>query len=564
MCAKLTSLIHCTLDNKGIETVAIFKGQQVSRAQFHTDVEEYALTLSKQKTKNFALFFEEGYLFCVSLFALMHSGKKIWVAGNNTTATANKLIERGCLLLGEWRGREFLVEPEQNCDFRLEALSSDNANLMIFTSGSTGKAKEIKKSISQIQSEINFLEKQWGVLLGQAQICSTVSHQHIYGLIFQLLWPLATGRVFHSQRFLSPEHLLKAAHHIDTYWVASPAQLKRLDEYTLWNEMSVLKAIFSSGGFLPDNVATQIQSNCGHKVLEVYGSSETGGIAWRQLVDDKLWIPFDGVQLMMDKQGCCQLSTPYLADDEPVSLDDKIELHSNGQFTLLGRMDRIVKVEEKRLSLDELEYGLNQSDWVSHSRTLMLSDTRDKIAAVLILTEKGRQFVADQGRTSFIKELRKQLMQRFESVVLPRKWMFMLAIPLTAQGKIDQDLLIQLFSLETDHFPQIHCCEIDEDRVELQLRVQPNLVYFSGHFPQQPILPGATQLAWVETFGKLFFHIDLPFLRMEVIKFKKIIRPGEYIHMELRWKPDKTKLYFDLSSKNGSHSSGRMLYGDHG
>ena len=564
MCVKLTPLSHCALKNDDKRVVAVVQGQLINKAQFHTDVMANALVFSKHKAQYFALFYEDAYSFCVSLLALMHSGKKVWIAGNNKNTTANKLTELGCMLLGDWRGHELLVEPDYKGEFKLTPLSSKNSQIMIFTSGSSGEAKIISKSLNQFQSEIDFLEQQWGALLGQAQVLATVSHQHIYGLLFRLLWPLAAGRVFHSQMFLSPEPLLKTAGNIDAYWVASPAQLKRLDEETPWNETARLTTIFSSGGFLPTDAATQIQSSCGHKIIEVYGSSETGGIAWRQSVDDPLWTPFAGVQMTMDKNAACQLYSPYLADDKTFRMDDKIELHSNGQFTLLGRMDRIVKVEEKRLSLDELEQALNKSDWISQSHTLKLADIRDKIATVLILTEKGRQYVEEQGRASLIKNLRKQLMQRFESVVLPRKWMFMQAIPLTVQGKINQLLLNQLFSLDKDRFPQIHLCDLNEDKVELLLRVQPGLIYFPGHFPEQPILPGATQLAWVETLGKIIFNIELPFLRMEVIKFKKIIQPGDLIRMELNWKADKAKLYFDLSSENDSHSSGRMLYGAHG
>ena len=36
-------------------------------------------------------------------------------------------------------------------------------------------------------------------------------------------------------------------------------------------------------------------------------------------------------------------------------LDDRALIHKNGQFKLLGRIDRTIKIEEKRLNLDELE-----------------------------------------------------------------------------------------------------------------------------------------------------------------------------------------------------------------
>ena len=407
------------------------------------------------------------------------------------------------------------------------------------------------------------MEQYWGKTLGQARALATVSHQHIYGLLFRVLWPLAAGRCFYSEMFLSPEPLLKTASSTSTYWVSSPAQLKRLDELTLWQDMSSLVAIFSSGDALPAEAATQIHRCCGQKVLEVYGSSETGGIAWRQYVDNALWTAFEGISITVDEGGLSRLSSSYLHEQRSFILDDKLQIYADGRFALLGRVDRIVKVEEKRLSLDELERNLNYSDWIKQSFTLLLVEKRNKIAAALILTDSGIEYLRQRGRAELIKQLRKQLMHGFESVVLPRKWLFMKSMPLTEQGKINRDLLVQLFSLDAAHFPQILSCDCQGNSVELQLRVVPGLVYFSGHFPDQPILPGVTQLAWVEQLGKIFFKIGLPFFRMEVVKFKKIIRPGDFIQMKLNWKANSGKLYFDLSSISDSHSSGRLVFGEH-
>ncbi|MEO1895586.1 MAG: AMP-dependent synthetase, partial [Methylococcales bacterium] len=166
-----------------------------------------------------------------------------------------------------------------------------------------------------------------------------------------------------------------------------------------------------------------------------------------------------------------------------------------------------------------------------------------------------------QGRSQLIKQIRQHLSNRFESVVLPRKWLFIQALPYTAQGKINQQLLTELLSLDSNRFPQIVQCDFQDNHVELQLKVLAKIVYFTGHFPEQPILPGVTQIAWAEQFGKLFFAIKQPFLRMEVIKFKKIIRPGDSISMTLNWKAESSKLYFEINSETDSHSSGRMVYG---
>ncbi len=578
MCDKLISLSSCALGSNILREspgrpIAIYDGQVIDNIRFHEDVRKQCGALSKLSAENVAVFDEQAYSFCVSLFALLHLNKNVWIPGNNKAATAEKLVNQGCVLVGDWQGKQekLIINEADEADeadeandescLELQALDLTKAQLTIFTSGSNGEAKTITKSLQYLQNEVEVLERYWGGELAQAQVLGTVSHQHIYGLLFRILWPLAAGRCFHSPMYLSPEPLLKAVGKKPSYWVASPAQLKRLDELSAWDDLKHLKAIFSSGGSLSEAAASQIYSHCEHKVIEIYGSSETGGIAWRKQQDNSLWTPFDGVRIAPDQQGRHVLFSNYLPANSSVILDDKLEQSSDGQFSLLGRVDRIVKVEEKRLSLDELEFSLNSSDWVDQSYCLLLTARRDKIVTAIVLTEQGREQLQQRGRSGLVTQLRKQLMNKLETVVLPRKWIFINAIPLTAQSKVDKQLLEQLFSLTLDRFPQVQSCDLLGNTIELLLKVNEGLIYFSGHFPDQPILPGVTQLAWVEKFGQLFFNSDLPFLRMEAVKFKKIIRPASVVHMKLNWKDDSGKLYFELTSDEGSHSSGCMVYG---
>ena len=564
MCAELVSLAQCALaDENNERIVSIQAGQAIDRQRFCDEVASHAATFRQQSQARYALYCESSYSFAVMLFGLLHAGKQVWIPGNNRPATADKLLDQGCRLLGEWPGETGKISEvstvNKSCPMRPLALPQ--TQLTIFTSGSSGQPKAIPKTLLQLQREVEVLERQWGAMLGQAAAVATVSHQHIYGLLFRLLWPLAAGRCFHSQMFLSPEPMLKAVAATQAYWVASPAQLKRLDERTAWNEVARLSAVFSSGGALMAEAARQIEKLSGKPVIEIYGSSETGGIGWRQSTAGARWNPFAGIRLISDQEGRAQLNSPFLPDAESYRLDDRIELHDDGLFTLSGRIDRIVKVEEKRLALDELERVLRQSDQVAQAHTLLLTGRRDLIAAVIVLTGAGKISLQQQGRAAMVRELRAQLMHTFESVVLPRKWLFMDALPLSSQGKIDNRLLQQLLMLDSGKFPQLLSCQLENNRVKLELRIQPELVYFTGHFPEQPILPGVTQLAWTEEYGKLFFAIEQPFLTMEVIKFKKIIQPEALITMTLEWKADSGKLYFDLSSVTESHSSGRMVYG---
>ena len=150
------------------------------------------------------------YPFAVIFYALLHAGKQVWIAGNNRPANADRLTGEGCRLLGDWPGRQIAPETPAEMPLKLKALDLGKAQLIIYTSGSSGQPKAIAKTLLQLQREVEVLEQLWGTLLGQATVVATVSHQHIYGLLCRLLWPLAAGRCFYSRQFLSPEAMLNA------------------------------------------------------------------------------------------------------------------------------------------------------------------------------------------------------------------------------------------------------------------------------------------------------------------------------------------------------------------
>jgi len=567
------------------DAVAQHAGQTYSAKQFADAVKFWVNKLQAQPTQRYALYTEDTYPFAVLLFALLHAGKEIWIPGNNRPGTAQQL-PKDCQLLGDWdtdKPIDYYLQTTEYSSLSLAPLNAFAPQLVIFTSGSTGQPKPIAKCLNQFQLEVDTLEQLWGAQLGNAQALATVSHQHIYGLLFQVLWPLSAGRCFHSQTAINPEILINTAGSTPAYWIASPAHLKRLDQHSPWQGIAGLKAIFSSGGALPEQAATQIATASDQAVIEIYGSSETGGIAWRR--QEKAWTLFSGMRLTFENDGWW-LHSPYLEipPNPPFTkggelnkcknpppfvkgglggdfqLDDQLTLLDDGRFLLHGRSDRIVKIEEKRLSLTELEQRLLALPWIDEAHALVIAKSRDLVAVTVVLSQRGAEYLACQGRNPLIKQLRKALEPWFEAVVLPRKWLFVNTMPLTPQGKIDQRLLTSLLDVDNRKLPQALNLVITADDIKLGLKVPEDLVYFPDHFASYPLLPGVVQLAWAEHFGKLFFAINKPFSHMEVVKFIKIIQPGNELMLTLNWKANTGKLYFNFSSAQGPHSSGRMVY----
>ncbi len=74
------------------------------------------------------------------------------------------------------------------------ALDIENLDplLIFFTSGSTGAPKEVEKNLSRLETEARELDALWGH--ATTHTLATVSHQHIYGLLFRIMWPLLSGR----------------------------------------------------------------------------------------------------------------------------------------------------------------------------------------------------------------------------------------------------------------------------------------------------------------------------------------------------------------------------------
>ncbi len=53
---------------------------------------------------------------------------------------------------------------------------------------------KVRKQIAQLDAEARVLEDVWGSRAGRT--VATVSHQHIYGMLFRLFWPVFTAGVF--------------------------------------------------------------------------------------------------------------------------------------------------------------------------------------------------------------------------------------------------------------------------------------------------------------------------------------------------------------------------------
>jgi acyl-coenzyme A synthetase/AMP-(fatty) acid ligase len=325
--------------------------------------------------------------------------------------------------------------------------SVTEGRLALYTSGSTGMPKRIDKTLAQLKREVDNLHALWGATLQPACVLSTVPHYHIYGLLFRVLWPLAATRPADETTCADPMQLRALAQKRGPYvLVSTPAHLARFPDLLPLADWQRPAMIFSSGGPLDAQSAARYREAFGRAPFEVFGSTETGGVAWRSRNGSALedaWIPFPGISIALGHDGALRLDSPYLPERD-WRMDDAAELLPDGRFFLRGRLDRVVKVEGKRLSLPQLEQLLARHEWVSAACAVALPGPQ-RVGVVVVPSAAGATALRNDGQRAVRDALRMHLAATLEPSVLPRSYRFVEALPYDERGKLKAVDIEQLF-----------------------------------------------------------------------------------------------------------------------
>lgn len=451
-------------------------------------------------------------------------------------------------------------------------LDLNAVRVLMHTSGSTGMPQRVLHSLRSLSAEVATLESSFGAELGDCRVMGTVPPYHIYGLLHRILWPLAAGRTIVRGTIRLP---LEVPHQLGEgeapiCLVASPAFLTRaVPLLDLGRLSAALRAVFSSGGPLPPETGAAV-NGAGVPLWEIYGSTETGGIAHRRVITPSAppaWCPFPQVQVSRDEETeQLVVRSPHMDAAQPFLCGDKISPpNDKRQFFLRGRADRVVKIEDRRLSLDELEQSLLEAPEVAAIRFLPVEQHGHvSLGAAVVPSEAGWSLMENDGRPALVKRLSQHLAHRFVASAVPRRWRFLGALPVNAQGKCSTEDLLPLFqdSPENHSRPAIReARDLSGDtHLALVFDLPRDMVFFDGHFAEAPILPGVVQVDWAIGYGRERFDIPGRFLRLEAIKFFRILTPGTRVQLELRYDTANSKLYFEYSSLHGRHASGRIQF----
>ena len=527
------------------------------------------------ENERWLLYCEDSWFFLLAFTSLLQCKKEVILTANSSPAYIAE-IRGGALILTDKAFREIIPlankgskdiylipelleanagEENNMIDALAEAplIIGDETSIIMFTSGSTGKPKAVKQRLTELESDNRFILSKWGEGFIKRKLCSTVNHHHIYGLLFSILLPFTIGIPFRRKMVQFPEELEKFS---DTEYmiITVPAFLKRAVEIETPSRLRLKSPwIFTSGGVLDPGVAEKTSEVFGFWPLEVYGSTETSGIAWRQSDKGPEWTVFDNARISANNESCLVVRSPYIKDPEGFATADMVEILVDGRFILKGRMDSVVKIEEKRISFTELESRIFDSGLVSDACVIALEGKRQYLAAALVFNDKGRVKFAGSRKHEINSFWREYLLQFFENMVIPKKWRYIDALPVNAQGKKMKDDIKLLFSKEKQYLPGfsaldgLKIVEKSDKAIALEFSIPPHNPYFDGHFPEFSLLPAVAQMELIIRFASEYFGTGIDVKEMRRIKFTKFIRP--HAPLSLRLEKGEKNITFKIISR---------------
>ena len=543
-----TLIQHLHTQASAAQVLAYLQADSRSYADFYQDVSLEAQCLLTLPETTWALWCEDSYAFAVRFFALLLASKTVVLPPNRIAATIGQLAEEG---IAFYDGTTHAAVTAMSTVQTWPTIDWEQAAVVFFTSGSTGAPKKIHRTMGQLMREVDVLQTlfPWPA---DTTVFATVSHQHLFGLCYKILLPIQQGASFVGEQCQYPEDLARAYLRLQptaSVLISSPAFLSR------WQEPQAAckhAHIFSSGGPLPAHVPEQLQ----HDIVEIFGSSESGGIAWRHA--PQAWQVFPNVRIRIDEAQQLWLQTEHAHIPDWMATGDAARLSQDGNsFELLGRTDRMIKLEEKRLSLDAIEAPLLAHPWLHDVHVCLLphQDTQ-QLAAVCALNDEAWQQLREQGKYAFVQSLKRSLQGQLERIAIPKRWRFVTDLPRNSQSKLNHAAILAMF--EPHKRPVSQVLQQDGDSAEVRLWFPPELHCFKGHFPGMPIYPGVAQLDMVQHHIHSLLLPEHVCVGVEQLKFQQPIQP--YDEAVLHLQRSDLKVQFKLLCGDTPLASGRLYF----
>ncbi|HUR89346.1 MAG TPA: AMP-binding protein [Ramlibacter sp.] len=318
--------------------------------------------------------------------------------------------------------------------------------LLVFTSGTTGTAKAAVHTQANLLANMR-IAAQAQEIAPHDRILTVLPLFHVGGLCIQTLPALFSGAHVILQPRFAPDAAFDAIERDrPTLTLQVPATMKALLEHPRWADanLSSLRALWAGSSVIPQALIESFQAR-GLRVFDVYGSTETGPFSIAN------GIPAAGVEAQVaNVQGDCGevlVRGPNVVRDywpaEPACdaegwfhTGDLAQQDAQGRFTIVGRAKELIISGGENIHPAEIETALSMHESVLECAAFGMPDAEwGEVVAVAVVMR------ADAAAKE--SALRAHLEGRIARYKLPRRWLFVEALPKTALGKVQRGVLAQ-------------------------------------------------------------------------------------------------------------------------
>ena len=487
------------------------------------------MNLLKEKKNNVVILPNDNFAFIIQFFASLLCLKNIYLITDKTRLN-NMNIDFDVIEGYEKKTNEI---PKFNIDISKPLIN-------FYTSGSSGKPKVIKKSLYNLICEAKDLGKELGLKNKNLNVISTTTMCHLFGLTFHLMMPLCNSLIINTKNVSYPENI----NQLNTILVSTPTFLYSVPKFDVNFKINP-EYIITAGSKLNDGVFEYLEKKS--KIIEIYGSTETGIIARKTHYADDFKL-FDNVNLVVNKDNV-EVKSEYFYEDN-TCINDKIELN-NRILKFKNRTDRLYKIYEKRINADELENNLKSNSFV---KDCYITKHGEKLVCICALSDLGKKYLLKNNISSLIKNLKSYLASFSE--ISPKRWKFIDEIPMTNSGKINKKLIERLFNINLS-LPVILDRVLSENSITYKLFFYHQCNFFNGHFPEFQLVPGVVQLYLAKNFANIHFNLSLEAGQWKKIKFSNTIKPDSIINLKLVY--NEKQIYYEFYSDIKKYASGIFL-----
>lgn len=338
-----------------------------------------------------------------------------------------------------------LDEPELRCAMLGGGDPAGDFAAIKLTSGSTEEPRGIGVGTAELLADCDALRQSMGIG-DDDRVFAAVPMSFSYG-IGSVLVPA----LWHGQPLVLPDHrhplgFLQAIQRgRPTVLPAVPALLRGLLAGRADLGTS-LRLCISAGAVLPPATAVAFRERFGLPVHAFYGATETGGICYdrtgRCAENGAVGTPVEGVEVSLDPCGRVVVRSPAVG--RPLAPDpdfhdgafttSDLGAFCSGDLVLQGRTNDVFDVGGHKVHPREVERVIAAIGGVDEVAVVPWQDTDGRAGCVALVVGSG----VDESA------VRRQCVAQLPAAKVPRRIVFLRALPCTSRGKLARDMVERL------------------------------------------------------------------------------------------------------------------------